>query len=75
MVEKLKEVKYDQPPYSTRYPVLLQLAEDFSKGVEEIVQRELPKGNLIRRNISWGAACLCALDPWPAWRMCASKRI
>ena len=63
MVEKLKEVKYDQPPYSTRYPVLLQLAEDFSKGVEEIVQRELPKGNLIRRNISWGGGVFVRLGP------------
>ena len=61
MVEKLKEVKYDQPPYSTRYPVLLQLAEDFAKGLDEIVQRELPKDNLIRRNISWGGGVFVRL--------------
>ena len=63
MVEKLEEVKYDQPPYSTRYPVLLQLAEDFSKGDEHILQRELPKDNLIRRNISWGGGVFARLGP------------
>jgi len=63
MVEKLKEVNYDQPPYSTRYPALLQLADDFSLGVDEILQRELPKDNLIRRNISWGSGVFVRLGP------------
>ena len=58
MVEKLKAVNYDQPPYSTRYPALQQLARDFSLGEEEILQRELPKDNLIRRNVSWGGMFL-----------------
>ncbi|MCK5801459.1 MAG: right-handed parallel beta-helix repeat-containing protein, partial [Lentisphaeria bacterium] len=31
MVERLAEVKYDQPPYSTRYPMLARLAADFAK--------------------------------------------
>jgi len=58
MVENLKAVSYDQPPYSTRYPALGQLAEDFRKGVDQILQRELPKDNLIRRNVSWGGLFL-----------------
>lgn len=63
MVENLKAVNYDQPPYSTRYPVLQRLAEDFSKGLEQLVERELPKDNLIRRNISWGSQFLHVFPP------------
>ncbi|MBT7303043.1 MAG: hypothetical protein HN849_26155 [Victivallales bacterium] len=54
MVERLAEVKYDQPPYSTRYPVLARLAEDFAKGDEHVYQRAIPKDNMVRRNISQG---------------------
>ena len=32
MVENLQAVKYDQPPYSTRYPALQHLAADFALG-------------------------------------------
>jgi hypothetical protein len=63
MVEKLREVNYDQPPYSTRYPVLQQLAEDFGKGVGQLVERELPKDNVIRRNVSWGSLFLHVFPP------------
>jgi hypothetical protein len=62
MVENLQAVHYDQPPYRTRYPALRQLAEDFRKGVDHILERELPKDNLIRRNVSWGSLFL-QLDP------------
>lgn len=54
MVERLHEVTYDEPPYSTRYPVLARLAEDFAKGKEHVYQRAIPKDNMIRRNISQG---------------------
>jgi hypothetical protein len=63
MVENLKAVNYDQPPYSTRYPLLQQLAEDFHQGVEHLVERELPKDNLIRRNVSWGSLFLHVFPP------------
>jgi hypothetical protein len=58
MVENLQTVSYDRPPYSTRYPALRQLARDFQRGVEHILQRELPKDNLIRRNVSRGGVFL-----------------
>jgi Fn3 associated/Right handed beta helix region/GH141 insertion domain len=63
MVEKLQAVHYDQPPYVTRYPVLRQLAEDFSKGIGHIIERELPKDNCIRRNVSWGSMFLHLFPP------------
>jgi hypothetical protein len=63
MVENLKAVNYDQPPYSTRYPVLKHLAEDFSKGVQQLVERELPKDNVIRHNVSWGSLFLHVFPP------------
>src|ERR1035437_4301144 len=63
MVENLKAVNYDQPPYSTRYPVLQRLAEDFSKGVAQLVERELPKDNVIRRNVSWDSLFLHLFPP------------
>jgi hypothetical protein len=54
MPERLGWVKYDQPPYSTRYPALVRLAEDFAKGDAQVYERALPKDNLIRRNVSEG---------------------
>jgi hypothetical protein len=54
MVERLAEVNYDQPPYSTRYPALVRLAEDFAKGEENATERAIPKDNVLRRNISQG---------------------
>lgn len=54
MVERLAKVSYDQPPYSTRYPVLARLVEDFARGKEQVLQRALPKDNVVRRNVSSG---------------------
>ena len=54
MVERLQRMKYDRPPYSTRYPMLAGLAEDFAKGEQDSFQRTLPKDNIIRCNISTG---------------------
>ncbi len=50
MVERLADVKYDQPPYSTRYPELLKLFKDGDVRV--------PRGNIIRSNISFGGQFL-----------------
>ena len=52
MVENLQAARYDQPPYITRYPTLRKLAADFRLGPEQILQRQLPKDNVIRRNVS-----------------------
>jgi len=54
MAERLQRVNYDQPPYSTRYPMLARLAEDFAKGEQDAFQRTLPKDNIIRCNVSTG---------------------
>lgn len=50
MVERLREVRHDQPPYSTRYPELLRLFNDGNPAI--------PNGNVIRRNISAGGRFL-----------------
>ena len=63
MVENLHAVPFDQPPYSTRYPTLLTLAADFALGTDHILQRELPKDNLVRRNVSWGGRFLLLSVP------------
>ncbi|OGV82979.1 MAG: hypothetical protein A3K19_32650 [Lentisphaerae bacterium RIFOXYB12_FULL_65_16] len=62
MVENLKAVNYDQPPYSTRYPMLQRLAEDFKSDADDLLQRRLPKDNILRRNVSSGEFFL-RLDP------------
>jgi hypothetical protein len=62
MVENLQAVAYDQPPYSTRYPLLQRLAEDFRSDADQLLQRRLPKDNVLRRNVSWGSFFL-RLDP------------
>jgi hypothetical protein len=41
----ISEIAYDKPPYSERYPQLVNILEDEPKA---------PKGNLIARNICWG---------------------
>ncbi len=45
MYEKLEEIKYDQPPYSVRYPELAT-----------ILYRDpcMPRGNIFRTNLSYG---------------------
>jgi hypothetical protein len=53
MFEHLKEYKYHEPPYSTRYPELLTLDEG---------NPALPKGNRIIRNISYGGRWLDIYD-------------
>ena len=58
MVENLHSVPYNKPPYSTRYPTLLNLEADFALGPDHVLQRALPKDNLIRRNVSWGGKFL-----------------
>ena len=63
MVERLAEVGYDRPPYSTRYPMLARLAEDFARGEEQVRERAIPKDNVIRRNVSWGESWFVRLRP------------
>jgi hypothetical protein len=63
MVERLAKVDYDKPPYSTRYPMLAHLAEDFAKGDEHVLQRALPKDNVVRRNVSWGESFFLYVGP------------
>ena len=41
----LSGIAYNKPPYSERYPELVNILEDEPKA---------PKGNLIARNVSWG---------------------
>ena len=43
MYEKLRSMNYQRPPYSTRYPALVGIAED---------EPAVPKGNVVRRNLS-----------------------
>lgn len=62
MVENLQAVAYDRPPYSERYPLLHRLAEDFRSDADDLLQRRLPKDNMLRRNVSWGEFFL-RLDP------------
>lgn len=45
IMDGLKEVKHDQPPYSVRYPQLRTLLQD---------EPARPKGNVIRRNVCVG---------------------
>ena len=46
LVEKLHEVDYKNPPYSTRYPFLPDIFEDGDPGIA--------RGNVVTRNISYG---------------------
>ncbi len=43
--ERLQDIPYQQPPWSTRYPQLLTVLDD---------EPMAPKGNVFRRNVSWG---------------------
>ena len=43
--DRFRDVSGDQPPYSERYPQLRTLMQD---------EPPVPKGNVIRSNISWG---------------------
>ena len=55
MWEKLQEVNYKEPPYSTKYPELLRLFEDGDPAI--------PTGNVITRNISYGGRWFQFWDP------------
>ncbi len=46
LVEKLNDVDYKNPPYSTKYPFLLDIFEDGHPG--------MPRGNVVTRNVSYG---------------------
>ena len=65
IVEHMEEVNYDQPPYSTRYPVLQQLAKDMqqSDSTVQVMERQLCKDNLIRNNIATGDIFLRFIGP------------
>ncbi|MFB0514997.1 MAG: right-handed parallel beta-helix repeat-containing protein [Candidatus Neomarinimicrobiota bacterium] len=47
--QKLEEIDYRTPPWSNRYPELVSILDD---------RPELPKGNLIRRNVAVGGQWL-----------------
>lgn len=53
MFERMEEMKFRQPPYSTRYPELLRLYND---------EPRIPKGNTIVRNISMGGRWMDVYD-------------
>jgi hypothetical protein len=53
LFDQMKEVRYDAPPYSTRYPELARMY-DGETGV--------PKYNRITRNISWGGRWMDVYD-------------
>lgn len=55
LFERFKEMKGDQPPYTTRYPRLATLMGD---------QPAVPKGNTIRANIAWGPRWMDVYDYW-----------
>jgi hypothetical protein len=53
LINRLKAVHYDQPPYSVRYPELVGLLDDHPA---------VPKGNRVYRNIRVGGRWLDLLD-------------
>ncbi|MDI1335276.1 MAG: right-handed parallel beta-helix repeat-containing protein [Lacunisphaera sp.] len=50
LADRFREMKGDQPPYATRYPRLKTLLQD---------EPAVPKGNVVRNNVSWGAGRWC----------------
>ncbi len=59
MLERIEAVRYDQPTYTKRYPILKQLAEDLKDTTGfNLIQRRLCKDNLIRSNIFTGPVFL-----------------
>jgi tetratricopeptide (TPR) repeat protein len=54
MAEMLKQMPYQQPPWSTRYPTLVKTLED---------EPALPKGNVVTRNVSFGGRWLAMWGP------------
>lgn len=53
MFERMEEMKFRQPPYSTKYPELLRLYDD---------EPRIPKGNTIVRNVSMGGRWMDVYD-------------
>lgn len=50
LFDRFREVHGDQPPYTTRYPRLKAILQD---------EPAMPKGNVVRANVSWGAGRWC----------------
>ncbi len=50
LADRFREVNGDQPPYVTRYPKLKTILQD---------EPAVPKGNVIRNNLSWGSGRWC----------------
>ncbi len=55
LFDRFREIGGDQPPYSTRYPKLVTLLGD---------QPAVPKGNVLRANLSWGGRWMDVYDYW-----------
>ena len=55
LFDRFREIKGNQPPYTTRYPRLATLLAD---------EPAVPKGNVIRSNIAWGRRWLDVYDFW-----------
>jgi len=55
LFDRFREIGGDRPPYSTRYPQLVTLLGD---------QPAVPKGNVIRANVSWGGRWMDVYDYW-----------
>lgn len=53
LFDQMKEMRYDQPPYSTRYPQLLTMLDG---------ETQVPKYNIIRNNVSWGGRWMDVYD-------------
>jgi hypothetical protein len=53
LFDQMNEVRYDTPPYSTRYPQLLTMYDG---------ETQVPKYNVIRNNISWGGRWMDVYD-------------
>ncbi|MBN1442822.1 MAG: DUF5010 domain-containing protein [Planctomycetes bacterium] len=47
--QRLREMPYREPPWSERYPQLVNILDD---------EPGKPKGNVVRRNVSWGGRWL-----------------
>lgn len=50
LFDRFAELRGDQPPYATRYPKLKTILQD---------EPAVPKGNVIRDNLSWGSGRWC----------------
>jgi hypothetical protein len=53
LFDEMKDVAYDRPPYSIRYPQLLTMYDG---------ETQVPKYNVIRNNISWGGRWMDVYD-------------